>query len=264
MKTYLSYFSKAILLFFSLTSFSYAIEDPATIHKKGLSTKLGTKVAIDTLFDFESGDSRPISAVIEPEKPFLIIPVYYSCPRLCGFLLTGVANLVKDLSLKAGKDYKLLTISFDPQDTIDIAKQKGKEFRALAGIDPDDVSGWEFAVGKQKAIDKLMNSIGFNYKSDKGEYAHSSVLVVLTSLGKISQFFTGIEFSSWDTKLALVEASEGRVGNPIDHILLSCFRFDPLKGKYTFAAITFVRVGSGFILLLLLFFLIRSIRRSKA
>ena len=130
-----------------------------------------------------------------------------------------------------------------PKDTFESAEEKRRQYVTGLKLKDKAKSGWHFLVGEPENVNKLMNQIGFHYIEDKGEFAHSAAIMLLTHDGEISQYFTGIDFRPFDVKLALVEASKGKVGSIIDHVLLFCFRFDPTKGRYTWAAFNIMRLG---------------------
>lgn len=211
--------------------------------KIGFVTVLGSKIDGTLTFTDAEGKVVPLSSLMSPQIPTIILPVYYGCPRLCGLLMNGFVDLVKKMNLKMGSEYKVITVSFDPLETPDLAKGKSNSVYAEVGREDANASNWHFLVGAELAIKTLMEQIGFRYQKDGDEYAHSSGFIILTPHGEISQYFTGIEFSPWDVRLSLIEASQGSIGSAIDHVLLFCYRFDPSKGKYTWAAFNFLRSG---------------------
>ncbi len=209
----------------------------------GITTQLGTTVDLSQNFTDSNGKTGQLSSFLQSGKPLILVPVYYECPRLCGLVLKGVVSLLNKLQLELGKDYEVITISFNSTETPELASKRAKDYRAQY-IKPDLAEKyWHFFVGDSKSVDTLMNQIGFKYAPDGEEFSHSTAIMILTPEGNISQYFTDINFPSWDVKLSLVEASKGQIGSPIDHFLLFCFKFDPSKGKYTWAAWNFVRVG---------------------
>jgi protein SCO1/2 len=247
------------LMFFSILSLlisfniSLAIEKPdEELKDVGLNTKLGTQVDLNLVFTTSDGQEKPLKEIIAGNKPILLTPVYYDCPRLCGLLLTGATTLFNQLNLKMGDDYEVLTVSFNPDETSELAKKRESEYKMKLNRPDSNPAGWHFLTGKKENISVLMQQIGFKYAKDGNEYAHTAAIIVLTAKGEISQYFTGIEFSPWDSKLSIIEASQGKMGSVIDHILLFCFRYDHLQGKYTWAVFNLVRVvGASSIVVLL-------------
>ena len=237
-----------------------ALENPGeNLKEVGLSTELGTELPLSAVFKDRNGERKPLKDYLLPGKPNIIVPAYFDCPRLCGLLLNGVKDLLEELSLSLNEDYRVITVSFDPSDTPEGASKQFDTFASGIKLKSGSSSGWVFLTGDQSNIDSLMGSLGFLYREDMGEYAHTAAIFVLTPLGVVSQYFTNIQFSTRDVRLALVEAGKGVVGGIVDQVLLYCFRFDPTKGKYTWAAFNFVRVGALLTLLLLvgLFFWLR-------
>lgn len=231
---------------------SSAIEDAGSVPDRfALKTKLGTQVDLNLRFTKGDGTTVALRELFKEGRPLILLPVYYECPRLCGMLLQGVSELLNQLNLPLGDDYRVVAISFNPKEGPDLALTRQQEFRGKLHDLPQSgrAAGWDFMVGSPEPVKTLLNQIGFPYEEDKGEFVHSAVLMILTPNGQISQYFTGINFSARDVRLALVEASQGKIGNLIDHALLFCFRFDPLKGKYTWAAFNLMRAGGALTLL---------------
>ena len=222
-----------------------ALESPKEeLEHAGVVTQLGNQIDLGLIFKDSSGKEVKLGELTKKGKPFFITPVYYDCPRICGLLLTNFTKLLSDIKLEFGQDFSVITVSFDPKESSDLAAIRLRKFHDLYRNPVAADGGWPFLVGEKTNIDILMKSLGFNFLKDGTEYAHAPVFMILTPEGKISQYFTGITFSPWDVRLALVEASEGRIGSPIDHFLLFCFRFDPTKGRYSWAAWNFLRIGS--------------------
>jgi protein SCO1/2 len=212
----------------------------------GIFTQLGTQVTLSRTFTDRSGVTGPLSSFVLADKPVVIVPVYYRCPRLCGLLLDGVVQLLNALSLRLGEEFSVLAVSFDPTETpADATKVwQGVEQR-LRGTAATGRAAFKFLVGSAEEVSGLMAELGFRYQRDGADFAHSAAVMILTPSGEISQYFTGIEFPEWDARLALVEASAGKVGSAIDHLMLFCFRFDPLQGKYLWAVEGTLRVGGA-------------------
>ncbi|MCO6429378.1 MAG: SCO family protein [Deltaproteobacteria bacterium] len=222
-----------------------AIEKPGEeLQEVGIKQRLGEIVDLSLPLTSADGDSRPIKSILDEGKPIMLVPVYFECPRLCGLLLSGVLELLNNMDLELGKDFQVLTVSFDPSEGPKLAQKRAAEYRSKLTKGGENSSNWHFAVGADADIDALMRQIGFQYKPDGKDFAHTAAVIILTPEGEISQYFTGIEFSPWDVRLALVEASRGKVGSLFDQVLLFCFRYDHLQGKYTWAAFNFVRVGA--------------------
>ncbi len=231
--------------------------DPAELIKNkeiGFDVTLGTKLDTSLPFTDQNGKVVTLGSLLKPGQPTLFVPMYFGCPRLCGLLINGFLQLIKELDLKQGSEYNVVTLSFDP--TEDAALALKKQETILHDVHRSDVTAktWTFLTGKQEQIQALLAQAGFKYKFAEGEYLHASGFFVLTPEGKISQYFTGIDFSPWDVRLAMVEASNGGIGGAVDHILLYCYDFDPVRGKYTLTAFNILRFGTLFAVIL--FFLV--------
>jgi protein SCO1/2 len=229
-----------------------AIERPEQVLEKqvGIFTQLGTKVDLSRPFTNVKGETRPLKEFAQAGKPILIAPVYYKCPRLCGLLLDGVYTLLNDIPLQLSRDFSVLVVGFDPSETPQDAAPVMSKFNArLEGAAAHHADAIQYLVGAKEQVSGLMAELGFNYMRDGADFAHSAAVMILTPTGEISQYFTGIMFSPWDVRLALVEASKGGIGTAVDHLLLYCFRFDPLQGKYTWAVVGLLRIGGALTLL---------------
>ncbi len=223
---------------------SFALENPeSNLPQTGVVSKLGAQLNPSIVLTDSSGVQLTLKELFSQARPTIIVPVYYDCPRLCGLVLSGVVKLLNELQLKMGKDYNVLSISFDSSETPALAAKRLKEYHRQLTFSEFPQESWRFLVGEESSVASVMDTVGFKYKKDGGEFAHSAALFVLTPEGKVSQYFTGIEFPAWDVRLALVDASQGGIGSAMDHVLLYCFRFDPSKGKYTLAAINFMKAG---------------------
>jgi protein SCO1/2 len=245
-----------------------AIERPEQVLDKqvGIFTQLGTKVDLSRPFTIVNGETRPLKEFAQAGKPILIAPVYYKCPRLCGLLLDGVYTLLNEIPLQLSKDFSVLVVGFDPAETPQDAAPVMSKFNArLEGGAAQHAHAIQYLVGAKEQVAGLMAELGFNYMRDGDDFAHSAAVMILTPMGEISQYFTGIMFSPWDVRLALVEASKGGIGTAVDHLLLYCFRFDPLQGKYTWAVVGLLRIGGALTLLGLglVYFFFSGRRRSQ-
>lgn len=241
----------------------YALEKPGEELKDiGAFPELGSNIDINSKLIDANGKEVTIKSFLSDNKPIILVPAYFRCPSLCGLVHKGISKLINNLKLSLNSDYQVLTYSFDPKETYDLAKAKSDNFKKTLTIAEENKKGWHFLVGEEDVISKLNQQLGFHFKEDKGEYAHTAVAYIITPEGKISQYFTGITFPPFDLKLALLEASEGRIGSAFDRVLLYCFRFDPTKGKYTWAAFGLMRAG-GVLTLIFLVWLLVSLWRKE-
>ncbi len=239
-----------------------ALENPGDVLNRdvGIFTELGREVDLSLPFTDESGARRELRAFMIPHKPVIVVPVYYRCPRLCGLVQDGVIQLIKSLDLRLGSDFSVLAISFDPREGVEDAKKAFDilNMRLKKEVSAE-VSGYHTLVGDTASVTAVMEQLGFKYKQEGADFAHSAAVMVLTPTGQISQYFTGIQFAPWDVHLSLVDASRGNIGTAIDHLLLYCFRFDSLQGRYIWAVEAVLRIGAAITLLVLgaVYFLMR-------
>lgn len=250
-------FTRLFLLSFLLILPSAAAIDQPITQLKTLTPKdsLGRQLTLDLEFLNSAGEKVPLSSYFTDNRPVIIVPGYFSCPRLCGLVFGGVAKLISELTLEPGTDYQVLSVSFDEKETTALAKKRQAEYIAKSTKEGDY---WHFLHGNSSEIAKLMAQLGFEYIRDKGEFAHSAVIYVVTPQGVVSQYFSGVQFGRFDLRLSLVEASKGRVGNFFDQALLYCFGFDHVKGRYAWvvsatlkiAGILTILIVGGFLLLL--------------
>jgi len=236
---------------------------PQLLRDVGIDQELNEQVPLDLQFRDETG--RPV-ALREyfSGKPVILTLVYYECPMLCTQVLNGVLRSMQGIPMDAGKQFHVVTVSINPRERPPLAASKKRVYIGLYGR-PDAAEGWHFVTGDEPAIEKLAHAVGFRYAYDpgSGQYAHASAIMVLTPDGRLSRYFYGIQYPSRDLRLGLVEASAGRVGTPVDQLLLFCYHYDPATGKYGIAILNLVRAGAVLTVLLLAVFLIVLFRRER-
>lgn len=233
---------------------------PGALQGVGIEQKLNTQVPLDLVFRNEYGQAIPLSTFFHSGKPVLLAPVYYRCPMLCTQILNGVASTLKAVSFNPGQEFEVVAFSFDPKDTPELAAAKKQTYLRRYGR-PDTANGWHFLTGDEKNIKTLMDAVGFHYKYDPStdQYAHASGVMIITPEGRLSKYFYGVEYAPRDIRLGLVEASVNKIGNPVDQILLFCYHYDPVAGKYGAVAMNMIRfagaafAGIGGIFLLIVF-----------
>jgi protein SCO1/2 len=228
---------------------------PPVLRDVGFDQRLDEQVPLDLTFRDETG--RPVQLrEYFGRKPVILVLAYYRCPMLCTEVLNGVVRALLEMSLTVGKDFNVLTVSFDPREMPDLAAAKKKTYLERYGR-PGAEEGWHFLTGDPEPIKRLTAAVGFRYVYDElhEQYAHPSGIMVLTPAGKISRYFYDVRYSPGDLRLGLVEASENRIGSPVDQVLLYCFHYDPVEGKYGPAVMNFVRLGGVLTLLALGWFM---------
>jgi protein SCO1 len=205
---------------------------PALLHDVGLDQKLGNAIPLDLTFRDEHGSPVQLRQFFG-EKPVVLTLVYYQCPMLCTEVLNGLLRSAKELPLEIGKDFTIVTVSIDPTERPILANVKHELYTGLYGRSGGP-RGWHFLTGDETQIKLLAQAVGFRYAYDSasGQFAHASGIMLLTPEGKLARYFYGINYPPRDLRLGLVEASQGRIGSPIDQILLYCFHYDPATGKY--------------------------------
>lgn len=240
-------------------------DKPKQLDNVGIVEKLGTdlnKLKINLIN--EEGKETPIANYFGHNRPVVVSLVYFSCPSLCNLHLNGVLDALKQLSLVAGKDYDLLAVSFDPKEDSDLASAKKFTYQEKYNF-PDGASGIHFLTGSENAVKTLAESVGFSYKwDDKAkEWAHASAAVITTPAGVVSRYLHGVYFEPKTFRLSLVEASQGKVGDIIDSVVLFCFRYDPHGNKYGLYWFNLMRAGAAAICLIMATWLFLFWRRQK-
>jgi protein SCO1/2 len=205
---------------------------PALLRDVGLDQRLGDSIPLDLTFRDEHG--RPVALrQFFGQKPVILTLVYYQCPMLCTEVLNGLLRSSKELPLEIGRDFSIVTVSIDPNERSVLAEVKHELYSGLYGR-PGGPQGWHFLTGEEAQIKALAQAVGFRYAYDSasGQFAHPSGIMVLTPEGKLARYFYGISYPSRDLRLGLVEASQEKIGSPIDQILLYCYHYDPATGRY--------------------------------
>jgi protein SCO1/2 len=237
---------------------------PAALRDVAFDQKLDEQVPLDLSFVDERGVKVQLRDYFGA-KPVILNFVYYKCQDLCPLLLDGVVRTMRALSFDAGNQFNVLTVSFDPGDTPALAAAKKKDLISRYAR-PGAESGWHFLTGDQASIQKLTAAAGFHYTYDSqtGEFAHATGIVLLTPAGKISRYFYGIEFSPRDLRLGLIEAAAAKIGTPIDQLLLFCYHYDPITGKYGLMITNVVRLAGVITVFILGGFIFLMLRRERA
>jgi protein SCO1/2 len=212
----------------------YVPRDPRTepFLDVSFSPELNTPVPLDLEFMSDDGMRKPLRDMLVPGNPTILAIVYYRCPTMCNLVLNGLVATLKEINFVSGEDYNVLAVSFDPEETHVTAGQKKSNY--LKDFGNRDAEGWTFAVGAEPEIKQLTDAVNFGYRYDAmdDQYSHGSGLLILTPDGRISRFLPGLMYPVLDTRLALVEAGEGKIGTLSDKLALLCYSYDPETGKY--------------------------------
>jgi len=216
---------------------------PPGLRDVGIDQRLDARIPLDLKFVDESG--RPVRlGDYFAGKPVLLALAYFNCPMLCTQVMNGLASAVPVVGLRPGRDFSVVVVSFDPRDKPRDAAAKRQAYLASPQR-RRDAAGWHFLTGDAPAIAALTKAVGFRYRfdADLGQFAHASAAYVVTPDGRLARYFYGIEYAPRDLRLALVEASSGRIGSVVDAVLLFCFHYDPKSGKYSATIVNVVRAA---------------------
>lgn len=225
---------------------------PEELRGVGIDEKLDTQLPLDLKFTDQTGKEVTLGDYFDGKRPVIITLNYYRCPSLCGLQLNGLVSTLKDLKWTAGENFRILTISFDPSETPQLAKlkQQGylREYGRPAGID-----GWDFLVGKYEPVKSILDSTGFKVKwnEDQQQWIHTAGLILCTPKGRISRYLYGVMYDPSTLRLSLVEASEGKIGSSFDQILLFCCHYDAEEGSYTASIFNLMRASAVLTMLIL-------------
>jgi protein SCO1/2 len=217
---------------------------PVALEEVRVDEQLGARIPLDETFRDHEGRPVPLRSLFRDGKPVVLALVYYDCPMLCGLVQTGLARAMRENGLVAGKDFRAVSISFDPEERPSLAKERKRGYLQSMGL-PDGSDAWSFWLDRDGAARRLADAVGFHYKRDEvsGEWAHLAATVVISPDGTVSRYLYGIDFPPKDFRLSLVEAADGKVGTSFDKLVLTCYRYDPASRKYQPFALGFVRLG---------------------
>jgi protein SCO1/2 len=218
---------------------------PVPLREVGFDQNIGAMLPLDVTFHDETGATVALGQYFG-SRPVLLSLVYYECPMLCSMALNGLVSSLRVLDLEPGRDFDIVTVSFNPRE--DPALAAAKKAKYVEEYErPQAATAWHFLTGDSLAIHQLTETVGFRYIWDEKtrQYAHASGVVVVTPAGQLARYFFGIEYSARDLRLGLVEASAGKLGTVVDQALLYCFRYDPESGTYAAAALNLVRAGGA-------------------
>ena len=259
-------FALTLSLWVSVVSVAHAHDEsrPIPLRDIEFDQKLDSQIPLELSFTDERGVPVQLRDYLRG-KPILLNFAYYKCRDLCPLLLDGIVRALRPIRFDVGDDFEVLTVSIDPRDHAALAAAQKKDFLGRYGRAGSE-RGWHFLTGDEPAIRKLAEAVGFQYSFDPktDEFAHATGIVLLTPAGKTSRYFYGIEFSPRDLRLGLVEAGEGKIGTPIDQLLLFCYHYDPVTGKYGPFVTNLVRLGGLTTVIALGAFILWMLRRERA
>ncbi len=237
---------------------------PPEMREVRIRQRLGAQVPLELPFLDESGRAVRLRELFDG-KPVILVLAYIKCPRLCSVVLSELAKSLREVPYSAGKDFRLVVVSFDPREKPDLAARAKETFVEEYGRE-GATAGVHFLTGEGVVSKRLADLVGFRYIYDpgKGEYRHSAGIMLLTPEGKVARYLFGTAFAPRDLRLGLVEASEGRISAPVDNaLLLTCMSYDPATGKYGLAAMKLMRLGGVVTVLVLAVWLGRNWLRDR-
>jgi protein SCO1 len=238
-------------------------ERPQLLQDVGIDQRVNERLPLDLVFRDETGRAARLAEYFRG-RPVVLSLVYYECPLLCLQVLDGLVKALTTLSFDVGREFDVLTVSFDPGEEPALAAKSKRTMLARYGR-PGAEDGWHFLTGNEPAIHALTEAVGFRYAYDRrtDQFAHGAGIVVLTPEGRISRYFFGIDYSARDLRFGLMEASEHRIGSVIDQVLLYCYHYDPASGRYGLVILNVIRLAGLATLLALGIFVIGSLRRER-
>jgi protein SCO1/2 len=237
---------------------------PGILSKIAIDQKIGQTIPLDLPFTDETGRSVRLGDFFG-KRPVILALVYYECPMLCTQVLNGLVTALGVMNFEPGKEFDVVAVSFNPKEGPGLAAQKKANYLERYGR-PHTAHGWHFLTGSEESIARLTDAVGFRYEYDDEikQFAHGAAIELLTPKGVLAKYYYGIEYSARDIRLGLIEASEERIGTPIDDVLLFCYHYDPSTGKYGASVLGLVRAGAIATVAAFLTFLTVSLRRERA
>jgi len=235
-----------------------------TLKTVTIDQRLNEQVPADLTFRDESGRAVRLGDYYG-HKPIILNLQYFQCQMLCGEVTNGLVASLKTLKFDVNKEFEVLSVSFDPRETVEMAADKKKSTLQRYHRDGAE-AGWHFLTGDQKNVETLTKSVGFSYQFDpkSGQWAHAAAIMLLTPEGKISRYFYGVEFAPKDLRLGLIEASQNKIGTVVDKVLLYCYHYNPETGKYGAVIMNVMRLAGAVTVLILGAFIFIMFRRDAA
>jgi protein SCO1/2 len=228
---------------------------PPRLENVGIEQHLDAQVPPDLTFRDDTGNTVKLGDYFG-RKPLILNLVYYNCTMLCGEALAGLSSALRLVKFDVGNEFDVITVSFDPRETPEMAAAKKKDYVGRYGR-PNAAAGWHFLIGQPDSINALTKVVGFQYQYDlkSNQYAHATAIMVLTPQGRISRYFYGVDFPPKDLRMGLVEASQGKIGNAVDAVLLYCYHYNPETGKYGAMVANILRLAAAATILIMGIFL---------
>ncbi len=222
-------------------------EKSPVLSKVGIAQRLNQPIPLNLIFTDDAGTPVQLAKYFG-KKPAILALVYYQCPMLCSEELNGLTGALQMVDEVPGRDFNIIVVSIDPTEGTDLAASKKRGYVKRYGH-PETADGWHFLTGTQPNIDALTSAVGFGYAKIPGpdgrltQFAHASAIQIVTPDGKLAQYYLGVEYSPKDLRLGLAEASNGRIGSPVDNILTYCYHYDPGTNKHSLIVARVVQMG---------------------
>ncbi len=241
-----------------------ATEMPDELSGVKIEEKIGQHLDLTQNVTTEKGELLPLSTFFKSHKPVIFSPVYFNCPGLCNFHLNGLTETLKSVDWSPGNQFEIVAFSFDGREKSDVAAKKKENYLKTYGRSGTE-NGWHFVTADEATIKTLMNQVGFSYRWNEkaGEWSHASAAIVVAPDGTISRYLHGIQFEPRDVKLALNEASNGKVGNIVDSVMLYCFKYDRHQSKYGLQVYRVMQLAGALTIAILALWLIPVMIRAK-
>ena len=217
---------------------------PPALREVKIEQRLNEQVPLDLKFRDEAGREVALAEYFKGGKPVILSLVFYKCPMLCDQILTGLLGGLRSINFDVGREFEVVTVSFDPRETPQLAAEKKQNFIQRYNR-PGAAEGWHFLTGDQESITRLTEAVGFHYNYDAktDQFAHAAGIMVLTPGGKLSRYFYGVEYFPNDLRFGLMEASDNKIGSLADKLLLYCYHYDPATGRYGPVVMRIMRAG---------------------
>lgn len=235
------------------------------VQRVGIDQKLGARLPADLELVDERGAPVLLGEFLGT-RPVILSLVYYECPMLCGVAMEGLTRNLKVLGLQLGVDYDVVTVSIDENESPAVAAAAEQRYLDDLGDTSDTArAGWHALTASEGSISRLAETVGFRYVylPEADEYAHATAVMVVTPDGQVSRYYYGVEYPARDLRLGLVEAAGGGIGSLTDQLLLLCYHYDPVTGKYGFAIWSALRAGAVATVLFIALFIVISLRRER-
>ncbi len=252
MRTLVASVVVAVCMLFAPASGAQPTGLPPELKHVGVTEHLDAPLPLDTTFEDQDGKPVRLGDLFDGKRPVVLTFAYHTCPMLCGMVLNAEASGLREVPWSLGKEYRAVTISIDPEETLEHTQNKRKSIlMEYARPAPDDA--WTFLTGDAKSIAAVANAAGFEYQYDERQkqWGHPSVVMIATPDGKMARYLYGIEFAGNDLRLGLLEAAKGHSIGTVEQVILYCYHYDPQGGKYVLVANRVMQVGAGAIALVL-------------